>query len=55
MINDYESIYEQLMCEFKEKIEHEKKKYPITEREQIFIDVIEKTLKLLNTQERHFN
>lgn len=55
MINGYESIYEQLLYEFKEKIECEKKKYPITEREQIFIDVIEETLKLLNTQARHFN
>lgn len=52
---DTTTKYEQLLYEFQGKIEREKKKYPITEREQIFIDVIEKTLKLLDTQARHFN
>ena len=52
-IVDVTTYYEQLLHEFQEKIEREKKKYPITEREQIFIDVIEKTLKLLDSTVRH--
>lgn len=50
---DITTNYEQLLYEFQEKIEREKRKYPITEREQMFIDVIEKTLKLLDSTVRH--
>ena len=53
-IVDVTTYYEQLLHEFQEKIEREKKKYPITEREQIFIDVIEETLKLLDSTVRRF-
>lgn len=50
---DITTHYEQLLYEFQEKIEREKRKYPITEREQMFIDVMEKTLKLLDSTVRH--
>ena len=45
--------YEQLLYKFQEKIEREKKKCPLTEREQIFVDTIEELTKLLDTTIRN--
>lgn len=50
---DTTTTYEQLLYKFQEKIEREKKKYPLSEREQIFVDTIEELIKLLDTTIRN--
>lgn len=52
-IVDTTTKYEQLLHKFQEKIEHEKKKYPIIEREQILVDTIEELLQLLDNTIRN--
>lgn len=52
-IVDTTTKYEQLLHNFQDKIEREKKKYPMTEREQILVDTIEELLKLLDNTIRN--
>lgn len=50
---DVTTDYEQLLYKFQERIEQQKKKYPITEREKIFVETIEELLKLLDITVRN--
>ena len=44
--------YKLLSERFQEKIEKERKKYPLTDREEIFVDVIDMLLDLLDGEIR---
>ena len=46
------TYYKLLSERFNEKIERERKKYPLTDREEIFVDVIDMLLDLLDGEIR---
>jgi hypothetical protein len=46
--------YESILDDFNEKIELEEKKYPLTDREQIFVETIKELLQTLDTSARRW-